>query len=339
MGAMASRRALVALSLVCTAAAIGCHSERVYGIFQVSERSSAPNAARGAPGPADRFISVRGKKKTKPGVAFVQLTPDVWAPFDVSLHTGLFDPAQTATANGTRVCLEIDNVGFTVYYDVCATWAASPAGWTVAAFTGAPTMNLPGSLFLDGAEIELRAETDGTTLRFHARNWASGTWEPVAQTPWPGQNGPLEASFGVAPILKGTLVGFDDPTFSSAPPPIAPTGAPAVAAAANEALLEGLAAFLLLDGPSPDFAGASTQLGEAADALGVAQTLLAGLPQDNAAKKAGRSFAKGEKKLGRAEEQVAEQDADGAVENLGKAAAAVEKGVLLLVPQPFPSNP
>ena len=336
---MAPRRALVALTLACTAAALGCATEQFYGYFKVGERSSSASAARGAPGPVDRFISVQGKKETKPGFVFVQLTPDVWAPFDVSLHTGLFDLGQTATANGTRVCLEIDNVGFTLYYDVCATWAASPAGWSVAAFTGAPTLNLPGSLFLGAAEIELRAETDATTLRFHARNWGSDTWEPVAQTPWPGQSGPLEASFGVAPILKGTLVGFDDPTFSSAPPPVAPTGAPAVAAAANDALLEGLGAFLLLDGPSPDFAGASTQLGEAADALGVAQTLLAALPQDKVAKKAARSFAKGGKKLGRAEEQVAEQDADGALENLGRAAAAVEKGVLLLVPQPFPPGP
>jgi len=54
------------------------------------------------------------------------------------------------------------------------------------------------------------------------------------------------------------------------------------------------------------------------------------------AKKAAKSFAKGEKKLGRAQEQVTGQDADGALKNLGKAAAAVEKGVLLLVPQPFP---
>jgi hypothetical protein len=112
-----------------------------------------------------------------------------------------------------------------------------------------------------------------------------------------------------------------------------------VAAAANDALLEGLAGVLLLDRASPDFAGAATQLGAAGDALANAQTLLAALPQDKTAKKAGKSFAKGAKKLGKAEEQVAAQDADGALTNLGKAAALVEKGVLLLVPQPFPQGP
>jgi hypothetical protein len=331
--------ALRVLLLSSIAAATGCATEEQYVAFGVIGRVTSAAAARGAPSPVDRFVGIRGKKQTKPGVGFAQVTPDVWAPFDVSIHTGLFDPSQTATANGVRTCLEIDNVGFTIFYDVCGTYGTAPAGWTVAAFQGAPTTNLPGSVFLDAAEIELRTETDGNTLRFHTRPWGSDTWQEVAQTPWPGQTGPLEAAFGVAPIFKGTLVGFDDPTFVSAEPPTPPTGAGEVAAAANDALVEGLAAFLLLDGATPDFTGAATQLGVAADALEGAKALLAALPQDKTAKKAGKSFAKGEKKLAQALEQVADQDADRALTNLGKAAAAVEKGALLLVPQPFPTAP
>jgi hypothetical protein len=334
---MTPPRALAVALCLASAAASGCAVDQRVAKMYGDERSVGAALGRGAPA-TDRFVGARGTKRTKPGFAFVQFTPDVWAPFDASIHTGLFDPAQTATANGTRVCLEIDNVGFTVYYDVCATYAASPAGWTVTAFYGAPTTNLPGSFFTESLELELRAETDGTTLRFHARPWTSTKWQSVAEMPWPGQAGPLEAAFGVAPILQGTLVGFDDPSFTSSPPPTAPTGVDEVAAAANDALLEGLTGFLLLDGPSPDFAGAVTRLTAAGAALDTAQTLLAALPQDKTAKKAAKSFAKGEKKLGRAQEQVAGQDADGALKNLGKAAAAVEKGVLLLVPQPFPEG-
>jgi hypothetical protein len=325
--------ALAALGFATSAATSGCVTDKHFAFLNVDDRPTAAAAARGAPAAVDRFVFARGAKKTTPGFAFVQLTPDVWAPFDVSIHTGLFDPAQMATANGTRACLEIDNVGFTIFYDVCATYGTAPAGWTVAAFTGAPVTNLPGSVFLDTAEIELRTETDGVTLRFHARTWGSDTWQQVAQTPWPGQTGPLEAAFGVSPILKGTLVGFDDPSFVSADPPTPPTGANAVAQLANDALLEGLAAFLVLDGGTPDFTEAGLRLDAAGTALGNAQTALDALPQDGAAKKAARDFAKGAKKLGRAQEDVAEQDAEGALKNLGKAAGKVEKGILRLVPQ------
>jgi|GEM_PF-3877299 len=333
---MPPARALAVLGLAAAAAAGGCHTDREFAFLNVDDRPATAVAARGAPAPADRFIAARGTKRTRPGFAFAQLTPDVWAPFDVSIHTGLFDPAQMETAAGTRVCLEIDNVGFTVFYDACATYGTSPAGWTVVAFTGTPVTNLPGSVFLDAAEIELRVESDGDTLRFHARPFGSDTWQEVAQTPWPGQSGPLEAAFGVAPILKGTLVGFDHPSFASSDPPAPPAGAAAVAALADDALLEGLAAFLLLDGASPDFPGATARLDAAAAVLADAQTALAALPQDGAAKKAGRDLAKGAKKLGRAREQVAAQDVDGALANLGKAGAKVEKAVLRLVPQPFP---
>lgn len=337
---MADRPARRSLALACVALALGAGcsmKERVGALASLDVRSRPDGPERGTATARDRYVAARGKKKTAPGFTFAQLTPDVWAPFDVSIHTGLFDPAQTATANGTRVCLEIDNVGFTIFYDVCATWAASPAGWTVAAFTGAPIVNLPGSFFTEAEELELRTETDGTTLRFYARPWTSTKWQSVAETPWPGQTGPLEAAAGVAPILKGTLVGFDDPSFVSGPPPIAATGVGAVAAAGNEALLEGLAAFLALDGASPDFGVATAQLASAAEELAEAQTLLAALPPDGTTKKAGRGFAKGAKKLERAQADVAEQDADGALKNLAKAAAAVEKAVLRLVPQPFPA--
>jgi hypothetical protein len=268
-------------------------------------------------------------------VAFARVTPDVWAPFDLSIRTGFFDPAQMATADGTRACLEVDNVDFTVFYDVCATYAAAQSAWNVAAFTGLPIVTLPGSVSLAGLELELRIETDGITLRFHARLAGSGTWELVAQTPWPGQATQLEAAFGVSPILKGTLVGFDDPSFASGPPPSAPTGAGAAAAAGNEALLEGLEAFLALDGAVPDFGVATTQLASADEELVEAQALLATLPPDGTTKKAGRDFGKAAMKLARAQEDVAEQDADGALKNLGKAAVAVEKAVLRLVPQPL----
>ena len=336
---LARRMALASIALALLGA--GCATEEIAARMQVGERAAVAVAAAGArkaSGARDRYVAVRGTKKTAPGSAFIQLTPDVWAPFDVSVHTGLFDPSQMSSANGTRACLEIDDVGFSVYFDVCAVYGTAPAGWTLSAFTGAPTVGLPGSVFLAGPEIELRIETDGSTLRFHGRLVGDVTWSKVASTPWPGQSGPLEAAFGVSPILKGTLVGFDDPSFASAAPPGLPMGADAVAAAANDALLEGLGAYLALDGASPDFPAATAGLTAAANALADAQTLLASLPQEATAKKAGRDFAKGAKKLARAQGDVAEQDADGALKNLGKAAAAVEKAVLRLVPQPLGSS-
>jgi hypothetical protein len=327
------RLALLALLTL----APGCATQEVDATAKLLLRPPG-GGGRAASGPGDRYIGVRGKKKvagSEAPVAFARVTPDVWAPFDVSIRTGFFDPAQMATADGTRACLEIDDVDFTVFYDVCATWSAAQSAWTLGAFTGQPVVTLPGALALSGLEIELRIETDGATLRFHGRPAGAAAWSLVAETPWPGQGERLEAAFGVSPILKGTLVGFDDPSFASAPPPDLPMGADAVAAAANEALLEGLGAFLALDGASPDFPAATARLEAAADALADARTLLDSLAQDRTTKKAGRDLAKGAKRLARAQDGVAGQDADRALLNLGKAGAAVEKAVLRLVPQPL----
>jgi hypothetical protein len=298
-----------------------------------------------APAPRDRYIAVRGKRKTLPPpterqpAAFYQTTPDVFAPFDVSVHFGLFDPRQTATAGGVRACLEIDNVGFTVFFDVCGDYDEAQAGWNLFAFIGLPVTALPGALFVPGPDAEVRIETDGTTLRFHGRAFGSSTWTQVSSTAYPTQTAPLKAALGASRIRKGTVVGFDDPSFVSAAAPGPLTPEQAIAADANAALLAGLQAFLALDGPSPDFTAAAAALDAADAALSDARIGVAVLPEGDARRKADKLLTKASAKLQEAEIEAAAGLADRALKDLGKAADRAEAGILVLVPQPFPSPP
>lgn len=281
----------------------------------------------------DHYVGIRGKKRTPTGLAFMQAPPETWAPFDVSIHMGLFDPALMATAEGVVQCLEIDDVGFTIFFDVCATYDSGQSGWNLAAFHGLPSTPLTGALFVAGSEFELRAETDGTTLRFHGRPFGSMTWSEVASMPYPTVTVPLHAAFGVNLLAKGTEVGFDDPSHSSGAPVGTVTPERMVAASANGALLKALVAYQALDGDAPDFATAAAALDDALNALADAQTGAAALATP-AGKKAATRFKKAAKKLAAADDDVTDQDAPGALKDLEKAAKSYAKGVLAIVPQP-----
>jgi hypothetical protein len=246
---------------------------------------------------------------------------------------GLFDPSQTATANGVTLCIEIDDVGFTLFFDLCGTYSSAQSGWNLSAFHGQPVTPLTGTLFVAGAEFEARVESDGSTLRFYGRPFGSMTWSEVTNMPYPTVTVPLHAAFGVNQLAKGTEVGFDDPSHSTGPPvgPVSPERM--VAATANAALLAALEAYQALDGDAPDFGAAATALDEALTTLADAQNAAATLGTP-ASKKAAKRFKKAGKKLEAADEDVADQDAEGAQKDLEKAAKSYAKGVLAVVPQP-----
>jgi hypothetical protein len=110
----------------------------------------------------------------------------------------------------------------------------------------------------------------------------------------------------------------------------------AITTDANAALPAGLAAFLALDGASPDFPSAAVSLDLADTKLGDALLKLASLAPGKTQRKAQKLFTKGREKLLKAASESAAGDADGALKQLGKAGGAVEAGILLLVPQPKP---
>jgi hypothetical protein len=330
-------RSLLAAGLVLTLAA-GCDRAQTDVIEGARSRAAGGRAVeRGAKAPVDRYLALRGRKAA-PGSAFVQTPPDTWAPFDVSVRTGLFDPRQAATADGTRVCLELSRVDFSVFYDVCADYDAAAGTWSVLAFHGPPATFLAGTLALAGPEIELRAETDGATLRFHARAAGAKAFSPVSEMPFAVQALPLKAAVGATNLRKGTTVGFDDPTYTSALAP-GPLSAEAnVAADANACLLQGLAAFLALDGESPDLAAAAAGITAAELALADAQTGADTLAPSRATTKVRRLFASVAKSLAAAERHVAGARADRAIGKLEKAGRQLVSAVLILSPQPAVSR-
>jgi hypothetical protein len=329
------------LGLLAAAACATQHAEQVNASIGGGSRSGGSNLGTGlgalaASGPLDRYVEMSGRK-TEGGTAFVQTTSDVWAPFDVQVHTGFFDPDEKATADDVRVCLEIDDVGFDVFYDACAQYDEASGLWQ--AFAGTNLGSLMGSQLIDSDEIELRVEQTGGNVGFYARAFGSPTWLAIASTAFPAQVDPLKAAFGVSNLRKGTAVGFDGLSATFSAPPVAPTGAVAVAADVNLALRDSLLAYQSLDAGEDDFATATAALAGAGDALDGAQLGLAALPESKDNQSAGKHVAKADKGLTKAQEQVANEDSAKALKTLEKVARSLIEAALLLNPQPFPPPP
>jgi hypothetical protein len=299
----------------------------------LDEARGATFAAR-AKAPGDRYLALRGRKPA-PGSGFVQAPPDTFAPFDVAVRTGLFDPERVATAEGVRACLELSSVGFDPFFDVCADYTAAGGGtWNVLAFHGPPVVFLTGSAALAGPEIELRTETDGATLRFHARAAGDPGWIPVAEMPWEDPGVALKPAVGATNLRKGTTIGFDEPVYASAPPPGPLDAAGQAAFDAQRCLVAGLGAFLALDRDPPDLAVAATALPTAAAAAADAVAAADALPPGRTRTKASallRGVAKG---LAKAEAHVDAGRGERALASLTKAGKKAVQASLLLSPQP-----
>jgi hypothetical protein len=330
---------LFASLLTAASLGAGCASnvETADASFRSGSRSSLAAVAggigpAGAPPTPDRFVVLAGKKPG--GLGFVQNTPDTWGPFDVSVHTGFLDPDQMATPAGVRVCLEISDIGFDVFYDVCALYDG--IDWAVSAFKGAPLMAIAGTIDIDADEIELRVEQVDDDVNFYARAFGSMTWTPVSSTSFAAQVDPLKPSFGATGLSKGTAVGFDDLFYDSSGPPSAPAPAVAVAADVNAALLAGLNAHRALEGGVPDFVDVAAALFDAQDAVEDAQDGAAALPPSKEVSRATKFLGKAAKALAKAQDQVADQDAEKAVKTLEKGGDSMVEAALLLNPQPFP---
>lgn len=231
-----------------------------------------------------------------------------------------------------RVCLEIDTVGFSVYYDGYAQYNQGAGLWQVFAFTHAGA--LVGSVNLPDDEIELRVEQVSDDLNFYTRAFGSGSWQLVATTAFPAQTAPLKAAFGATGLGKGTAVGFDDAVYISGPPLVAPSAAAAVAADVNAALLAGYTAFQEIE--DGNLGSAETDLGDAEDALDDAQFGVAALPPSKTVSSAAKQIAKADKTLAKAQDQVAVGDGDKALKTLRKLARPLIEAALLLNPQPLP---
>jgi hypothetical protein len=145
---------------------------------------------------------------------------------------------------------------------------------------------------------------------------------------------PLKPAVGATNLRKGTVVGFDDPVYASAPAP-GPLGAAAATAAdASACLHAGLDAFLALDGDAPDFAAAGASVAEAKAALADALAEAAGLPDARTKAKATALLRGAGKALGKADDSIAAGRADAAIARLTKGGRKLVAALLLVSPQP-----
>jgi hypothetical protein len=163
------------------------------------------------------------------------------------------------------------------------------------------------------------------------------SWSLVSTTAFPAQTDAHKASFGASFLTKGNAVGFDALSATFSAPPVAPTGADAVAFDVNRALRGGWDAYLLLDAGVEDFDGAEDALEGALDALDDALAGLASLPDTRENQAAAKGIEKTQKGLQKALAQVQAEDAAKALKSLEKLAGPLIQASVLLDPQPLSS--
>jgi hypothetical protein len=276
--------------------------------------------------PADRYVAARAKPGgggTARGRAKLGFRP----PFDAELTVGIFDELLLPVSDGARGCMTLESEDFeTIFYSVCAAYQADPPGVTFLTGGGVPgaqTVFVP-----DVFRGELRLHADGTDLLFYGRAVGSDTWTELGSVGFVPAEPVFLGAFALAPA--GAEVGFDSPHFTLELP-VEATAEETVAFDAGRAAAEAVEAMNALDAEAPDFTEAALCAANAAALLADARAGATALATKKG-KSAAKQLAGAEKKLAQAADEIADQDAIGAIKGLGKAGKKLSKALSLLLP-------
>jgi hypothetical protein len=332
-GARWRRRATAAVALVALA---GCHEEcvrvcRIWGFGTICsgivasfEHRSDPSE-RGAPAP-DHFLAVTAGSRGA-GSAGAGAPIDLWAPFELSVAFGMFDPEGGELGPfGARGCIRAESLDLTESFGLCAELQPGRMVLTPDATTGA----LAGTLVLAGATLaEIRITTDLDSLDFHGRELGATEWTLVDTVPFADQAWPLRPWVAAALVPERSQVGFDLLHFGSAPAPD-PTPEETVAYAVQQALSDALEAVHALDGPSRNPAAAATLLASAQDRLADAQAGADGLGKPG--KKAAKRIRKASQQFTKAQTLLGGPKPEKSITSYGKAAKSAAQALDALRP-------
>jgi len=284
--------------------------------------------SRGAAPPTDAYAGVRAGPGGA-GSAYAYPPLDLWAPFDLAVSFGIFDPAAGEQGPfGAEACLRAESLDGATFFAVCA--SLLPGRIELSAH--ASTETLADTLVLGGASrADLRVEADGENVNFYGRETGADAWSLFASTPFGAQDAALRPLVAATLVPQLSEVGFDTPHFSSAPPPD-PSPEEAVAYELQLGLSDAVEAGLLLDGEGQDPAAAAVLLASARghfDAARAAAATLAG-----PGRKTARKISQASKKLAKAQGQFAAGQFGKAFKSYAKAGKVVLQALDALLPAP-----
>jgi hypothetical protein len=304
--------AALAALLVLPLAAGGCLKRITYRNGVVVKIEYIPVNPLDPRGPRDRYARMQAKRD---GGEFIQVLPMFIypGPFFFALAGGVSDPELLDESVDGIGCFEVFEEGFFGDLDhsfaLCGRYSAG--GYQVFNSENDDFRFYPGVSLVD-----LRIDYDGADVTLSSRPQGALSYDVVTSFAFDFDTRLLPSVGGFNFGKKGVFDLLDVDWDTTAPTDT--TVDQGCAWHLYEAYRHDFSAFRRLDGGAPDFASATTDLGLARDELSQALALTPGFIDAKIGKQVARYIVRADRKLEKAQEEVADQDANGATNQLLK---------------------
>ena len=307
-GAAIALAALLAVSLL----ASGCLKRMVYkdgAVARVEYYLVNPLDPRG---PRDYFARFQAKRDD---AVLIQVLPFFVYPgaFEINLTGGVSDPQLLDESLDGIACFELFEQGFfgdpVHLFDVCARYTAGG----IQAFN---SENDDDQFYPGVSLLDLRIGYDGANVTFETRPKDTGAFDVVTTFPF-SYTAPLIPSVGIVNYGKGGVYDLLAASWTTTMPADT-TIEQGCGWHVQEAYGRGWNAFAKLDGGAPDFNGAAADLAAARTEIVTAYGLTPSFLDAKIGKQVARYLVKADRAMLRAQDEVADQDADDAIDQLFK---------------------
>jgi hypothetical protein len=304
--------AALAALLAVSFAASGCLKRMVYkdgAVARVEYYLVNPSEPKGL---RDRFVRFQAKRDA--AVRIEVLPFFVYeGPFEINLTGGISDPELIGDSLDGVSCFELFEQGFfgdlAHTIDLCGRYTAG--GYQVFNSENADDRFYPGVSLLD-----LRIVYDGANVTFESRPKDTGAFDVVTTFAF-DYTAPLIPSAGIVNYGKGGVYDLLSASWTTTMPADT-TVEQGCGWHIQEAYGLGWNAYAKLDGGSPDFTGAAADLAALRAEVVAGYGLTASFIDPKIGKQVARYLVKADRAVLRAQEEVADQDADGAIGQLFK---------------------
>jgi len=280
----------------------------------------------------DRFVEWRGKKK--PGfqgvpfgiaVAPVYLRP----PFTLDGTIGIFDPSDLTASANTSGCIELDEEGFFGdlghYFLLCLDYILTPSpDVRVRTNVDANTMFYPS---VYGGVARLQADLNNLSFQF--RPLGASSFDTITTTPIADPTIQWFPSMGALGLLKGGVMNFDSIQWTNTAPS-SPTLNEQIAWYFEEAMRFLNQACGALDGFDPDPVQAGSDIQASFSYILSARSDIDLLPDLKLGRQALKKLDCVDKNAGKALEEVADGDVEGAIGKINKGLRCGADGLIRL---------
>jgi hypothetical protein len=263
-------------------------------------------------GPRDYFFRLQGQRE---GGSTIAIAPFFIYPgaFSFEGTGGISDLELVVESSDASACFELFEDGFFGDLDHSVSFCGRyvQGGYQTFNSENSDQRFYPGVYLLD-----FKIDYDGLNLSYSTRPTGASTYDLVTSVPF-DWDGVLIPSIGGIGFHKKGVYDLLELTWTTTTPTDT-TFEQGCGWHIQEAYRYDFAALEKLEGAAPDFAGAATDLGLARGELGSAIGLATDILNAKIRKQALRYLARADTRLEKAEGEAADQDADGAVNQLLK---------------------